>query len=169
MSEENKPDIERLVASRLPQGLEKLVSTLLDRSHNVFLWVDLVLKQIERHGAIRARSEAELLLYIDDIPKELSGLYQYLIHQTHEDDRTEACDLFLLIHVSKTPLTIDEVRSMLEVSKGSGQALHELKGVTTDARVQTLSYGLVEFRSTNGSRGHLAQFFHKPFGDFLVK
>ncbi|VUC32870.1 unnamed protein product [Clonostachys rosea] len=175
VSERNEPDIDKFLLGKLkwlerirPRDFHKIVKILSARASNVFLWADLVVEHIGKQGIGRWRSDQELFDYIDHIPGKLTDLYRHLLHRIHQDDRTEACDLFMIIQVAKKPLTIDEVKSMLTCSRGSDEKPFNLENVDIVGRIQSLSCGLVECQSTRYTTNPVVQFIHKSLGDFLV-
>ncbi|CAH0058661.1 unnamed protein product [Clonostachys solani] len=175
VSEKNQSDIDKLLMENLrwlerirPKNFQKIVTRLSARASNVFLWADLVVEHIGKQDIGRWRSDRELLGYIDHMPAKLTDLYRHLLHRINQDDRTEACDLIMLIQVAKKPLTVDEVRSMLACSKGSGEQPFNIEDVDIVGRIQSLSCGLIECRSTRYATSSVVQFIHRSFGDFLV-
>lgn len=176
VSKRNKEDIDKFISERLgrhlryqPWMFNKMFAALSLRASNVFLWVHLVIKYIWEQDFAEGRSEQELLDYIDHVPEQLTSLYEHLLRHISARDRNEARNLFLVLQVARKPLTIEEVRSMLECSHGSVQSPSDLKGIDIKSRIQKVSFGLVEFRSSDAPTGEVVQFIHKSFGDFLVK
>jgi hypothetical protein len=175
VSKNNKSDIQRYLRQRLsslqdyrPRIFEKLVATISSRAASVFLWAQLVVSHILNDG-FHGRPEQELLDYIEYIPEELKGLYRYLLDRIRKNDRTEACDLFLLLQVAKTPLTSEEVKSALECSKGSERKPFHLSDDDIEDRLKNLFFGLVECWHPNNGASRMVRFVHKSFGDFLVQ
>lgn len=176
VSKRNKGDIDKFIAERLgrylhhqPWIFKKMVTVLSYRASNVFLWVHLVIKYIWEQDFAPGRSEQEILDYIDRVPDQLTSLYKHLLRHISARDRKEACTLFLMLQVAKKSFTIEEVRSMLECSRGSEQNPSDFNGIDTKNRIQKVSCGLVEFRSSDAPSGEMVQFIHKSFGDFLAE
>ncbi|KAK2605976.1 hypothetical protein QQS21_003602 [Conoideocrella luteorostrata] len=175
VSEQNKLDIDKFIDKELtkklghikatrPQTFHKIVTRLSDRASNLFLWVDLVIKNILKQYTGTARSEQEILDYIEHIPEGLTDLYKHLLRRIPPDDRSQACNLFLLVQVASKPLTIDAIGSMLDCSRG-----FTLQEVDIKSRIELFSRGLIECRSARSTPDSTVQFIHKSLGDFLIK
>lgn len=171
----NKADIDSLIVTRLqelqlqvtrPRVFEQMLQILTSRAANVFQWARLVVDHIQEQELGSARTDRELISYVNHIPGELTSLYRHLMQQIATRDHPQTCVLMLLVQVSKRPLSPDEIRSVLECC-GDGYGLGEpgaLKGIDMMMRIQSLSGGLVECHvSRHHQHNQLQHNYHHLF------
>jgi NACHT domain-containing protein len=75
---------------------EHLISTILERSDGIFLWVTLVLKSL-REGLHYDNRLSSLVQKVNDMPRELEPLFQYLLDNINQSDRTTAYRIFAIL------------------------------------------------------------------------
>ncbi|KAJ4202033.1 hypothetical protein NW759_015501 [Fusarium solani] len=133
LQEENQDDIRAYIETflhvdrlrRLKGGkmnLEGYRNTLFDSSRNVFLWVKLVERHIQKYTSGNKRATiSDFEKFLKDIPKDIKGLYkklfdrmmQEIVDQEDEDDResqiqTVRAMLQVAIQTVSGPLLLDE-------------------------------------------------------------
>ncbi|KAG5780784.1 hypothetical protein H9Q73_005548 [Fusarium xylarioides] len=100
LHELTRSDVSRIVQDRLknnntyqkletPGELAGFESNLVDRSDGVFLWLKLILQDIE-DGLLSGDRLLQLQNKINSLPTELNDLFQHLLNSIHQFDRTEA-------------------------------------------------------------------------------
>ena len=76
--------------------IENLVRTVTDRSQGVFLWADLMCKDL-KSGARNADSMRELLERLDRTPGDIQGLYEHMLSRLDPSYLREAVGYFRLL------------------------------------------------------------------------
>ncbi|CZR43999.1 uncharacterized protein FPRO_13807 [Fusarium proliferatum ET1] len=100
LQELTRSDMSRIVRDRLksnelyqriavPDDLAQFESNLVDKSDGVFLWLKLILQDIE-DGLLSGDRLSQLQNKVDTLPTELNDLFQHLLNSIHPSDRKEA-------------------------------------------------------------------------------
>ncbi|KAG5811661.1 hypothetical protein H9Q74_004546 [Fusarium xylarioides] len=100
LHELTRSDISRIVRDRLnnnklyqkvagPRQLADFESSLVEKSDGVFLWLKLILHDIE-DGLLSGDKLSQLQNKVNSLPTELDGLFQHLLNSIHPCDRKEA-------------------------------------------------------------------------------
>ncbi|KAK1760560.1 hypothetical protein QBC47DRAFT_355731 [Echria macrotheca] len=100
LHEVTRPDIMKLVRDRLgnnadfsklaqPKNMDRMFRQMVDKSDGVFLWVSLILRDIEE-GLLSGDDLAQLEAKIDSLPNELGDLFWHLFNAIHPADRRES-------------------------------------------------------------------------------
>lgn len=100
LHELTRSDVSRIVRDRLkdnatyqklanPWGLDLFESNLVDRSDGVFLWLKLILQDIE-DGLLSGDRLSQLQNKVNALPNELNDLFHHLMSSIHPCDRKEA-------------------------------------------------------------------------------
>ncbi|KAF5554177.1 hypothetical protein FMEXI_2163 [Fusarium mexicanum] len=107
LHELTRSDVSRIVRDRLkdndtyqklaaPGELAHFESNLVDRSDGVFLWLKLILQDIE-DGLLSGDRLSQLQKKVKALPNELNDLFQHLLNSIHPCDRKEA---YLILSVA---------------------------------------------------------------------
>ncbi|KAF5235700.1 hypothetical protein FANTH_11579 [Fusarium anthophilum] len=107
LHELTRPDVSRIVRDRLknndtyqklasPYKLAHFESDLVDKSDGVFLWLKLILHDIE-DGLLSGDRLPQLQNKVKALPTELNDLFQHLLSSIHPCDRKEA---YLILSVA---------------------------------------------------------------------
>ncbi|CAM1503328.1 Fc.00g081040.m01.CDS01 [Cosmosporella sp. VM-42] len=167
---------------------EKIAFRLVERSDGVFLWLYLALQSI-REGIVNEDGEAELLLRLQHLPREIEKLYSDMWMRLNESKaiyREKAARYFNLIIAWNGQATLCQVMAAnhlqmddvlfkcdLETVRGRVEKLVE----ATQKEIRTRCAGLLEVRSEGwwreestdplGVHTHV-HFMHRTAHDFLV-
>jgi hypothetical protein len=87
------------IGDSLESDLPVLVEEVASRSSGVFLWVILVVKSLER-GFKNGDGIEELLLILNQLPKELAELYEKLLRSIPNQYQRQACMYINIMHQS---------------------------------------------------------------------
>ncbi|KAF5578494.1 uncharacterized protein FSUBG_13787 [Fusarium subglutinans] len=107
LHELTRSDVSRIVRDRLknndtyqkladPDELARFESNLVDRSDGVFLWLKLILQDVE-DGLLSGDRLSQLQNKVKALPTELNDLFQHLLNSIHPCDRKEA---YLILSVA---------------------------------------------------------------------
>jgi ankyrin repeat protein len=184
LEEETKDDIWRYVYSETRKiceamgnitmdQLQFVVDYLIVHSRGVFLWVKLVIQELEEN-ALAGCSLATIEELLRSLPLELDTLYARIMARTGEQQATyrkkeqRPIPRNVLLHwvmYSERPLTLAEIEEVMAVEEcGKNLCQSELdrhKTTNADRRLLTLCGGLLEVK--NG----IVQFIHQTVRDFL--
>lgn len=190
MEIENREDIEIFVKKRL-KPFESYASTLekaiLQRAEGVFQWAKLVTSQ-----ALDLQFEGQklerILLRIHRIPRQLEELYKSLLSWPDQDEgqenRKKALELFQWIFFAAEPVTLAQVRCILDIDEQMKHTpvetyLEGVRSIDDEERVRravrTLSRGLVEFRwhetmsCENDKDLHVLEPIHQTVREYLLE
>lgn len=83
-----------------PTHAEKLRRDIVDKATGVFLWVDLVVKTLLGQMTEGA-SFSELQAVLDDLPDDLSELYERIWRRIEPKYRGEACKIIRILEITK--------------------------------------------------------------------
>ncbi|KAI0817884.1 hypothetical protein GGR55DRAFT_694079 [Xylaria sp. FL0064] len=174
VSEENNADIKRHVEANLNQLLshrEDYASLITSRAAGVFLWVDLVVRQVldlerEANNHITIKKE------IEKIPRDLDELYRSLIRDLKRPKTT--LRLVQWVCFALRPLTADELRWAIAIDPdGRHKTLqdcrnseHFLEDDKISRGINVLSCGLVEVIH---AENRTVQFIHQSVKDFFTE
>jgi ankyrin repeat protein len=172
LEEENRADICTYVQSELSSSEEQIPSTIqnsiIERASGVFLWAQLVVKQIHKL-AIEGAGPNHIKAAVDSLPEDLESLFKELIRGM----KPASVRLIQWIHFATRPLSIEELRWAMAIDAGcsSLQTCQNAMDYVPDdkrmrQRIMTLSQGLAEV--TLGSRTHIVQFIHQSVKDFFL-
>lgn len=175
-------------------GIESLVRQISQNANGVFLWAELVIKEIQ-HGLLHGDSTEMLRSRLELIPGDIESLYSYMLG--HRDDiyLQEAETYFALLLANKglsAPMDLISLGVMDEVAQkrlnesdskyfnsGSFRSLCKQK----ETRIYACCGGLIEIESSIDwhfkrlemnddhlkSFGRAIKFIHRSVEEFLVK
>ena len=126
----NSRDIEKASMERLrpvlkqyfphsASGIDDLVRSVTERSQGVFLWADLMCKDL-RSGAHNADSMRELFERLDRTPGDIEGLYRHMLSRLDKFYLREAAGYFRLL--LRAPLSSDGNLTILHIACGQEAA-----------------------------------------------
>ncbi|KAI3322074.1 ankyrin repeat-containing domain protein [Xylariaceae sp. AK1471] len=194
LEDRNGPDISNFINSqwdpmRHPhepvEDLQRLKSELITKADGIFLWARLVLERISK--AIEdGATIAEIRETTNDIPSQLSGIFDFLLDQINEKYKNESNDMLAIILAAVRPLSLGEFTYALALnSKGNFGSQAELESspqfvassTMMARRIQSRCGGLVEVRSVsdtwkrdippNTNSAGVVQFIHQAVKEFL--
>ncbi|KAI1274336.1 hypothetical protein F5Y07DRAFT_390609 [Xylaria sp. FL0933] len=174
VNNQNEADIKRHVKNSLSQLLshrEDYASLITSRAAGVFLWADLVVKQVldlERE----ANNHTTIKREIEKIPQDLDYLYRDLIRDLKRPQTT--LKLVQWVCFAQRPLTADELRWAIAVDPdGQHKTLrdcekseHFLEDDHIARGINVLSCGLVEVIE---AEDRIVQFIHQSVQDFFIE
>jgi hypothetical protein len=157
-----------------PKELAYVSSHLIEWAEGVFLWVSLVLFELDEAVTGGFSSMAELKLLLESIPKELGQLYERIMTKIRNGlprAIRECQTVFRWVAFAPKPLTIEQMLEIVAASACSDSQLSgaELKrwrvGSTDDMRRRLISLcgNLVEVK------GGEVQFIHTSVREFLLE
>lgn len=167
-----KSDILKVVEERLiiPLSLDSLTSGQLSnmmvrRAEDVFLWVDLVVRDLHA-GYLRGASSEDLQRRLEDLPPGLFNLYTRMLERNNREMevyRSEA-ERYLRMIYAAGPLNLLEVKIALEQSIQDCFLLPESTWDCTEVsmldvnqlavQIRARCAGLLEVRSTTSTDSH---------------
>ncbi|KXS99857.1 hypothetical protein AC578_4468 [Pseudocercospora eumusae] len=153
-------------------ALEQIRDDIAKRASGVFQWVVLVTRRVR---SLRGESVRSILTDIEKIPTELGDLYENMLDQLSDSDKTLALPLLRWITFAVRPLSLSELRY--------AAALDERKDIRSQVdfessrywcetdqqmiqRVLRLSQGLVSVLEDRGGDNRL-QFDHESVQDYM--
>lgn len=163
---------------RLEPGFaQEIESSLLGKSSGVFLWVILVVRSL-LIGLGHYENKRRLMRMIDELPTDLSELYDHMFLNMSKEHQSEGSLLFQLVIRAKerlysilTPLQLHsafqfgldgEVRP---VTTPSSLASEELILKAIDGKLRSRCCGLVEVQ--HATHEPVVDFFHRTVYDYL--
>ena len=174
VEDENAQDIASFVCHELNRrNYDSIRDQIIQRSAGNFQWanlvVSLVLNLVKRGSPPRVIQRK-----IQQIPQELSRLYEELLKSIPDDDIQDSLLLMQWIYFGMRPLSLEELRFAMAVDASpSSTTISQCQGtehyVETDEamerRVRDLSKGLAEPVNHEGQL--VVQFIHQSVIDFL--
>lgn len=162
-----------------PRVRSRIIRILNNRSKGMFLWVALMLKELESKGTIL---EIEAILSAP-LPKDLYGVYERILTRLNSDlkpsQKTFCRKILRWITLAKRPLHLEEVNEALKVEYASeaGDSLFVENLLVSKRELQLVCGSLVAVRDRSIQLVHLStrEFLLKPIGwdrsleDFQVK
>ena len=160
-------------------GEKELEIEILRKADGIFLWVKIVLQELEiahEDGA----TFAELRTILVAIPGKLSGLFQDLLEKIGDGFLTETNDMLALVLSARRPLLLAEFRLAFAFGRGSlfeSQAAMRLSreivqdDMVMKKRIRSRCGGIIEVRKYflfEEAREEL-QFIHPSVKDFLLE
>ncbi|KAI1171350.1 hypothetical protein F4777DRAFT_565724 [Nemania sp. FL0916] len=167
--------------SSKPSGKEDYLipvkDIILERAQGVFLWVTLVLKELEKNIVKGGVTPAALRQKVAKFPEELGGeegFYRLMIKSLTEDNEDVALGRRILAWVlfTKKPLSVEELRDALatplqaDISGLQGYDLGDNRPEELDHGILTYCGGLVEVRQSKTDQ--IVQLVHQTARDFLL-
>ncbi|KAA8898267.1 hypothetical protein FN846DRAFT_991730 [Sphaerosporella brunnea] len=97
---------------RLPQLREQIINTLVQGSRGMFLWVNLMIKELKSKPSVLAIEKA-----LSDLPYGLNAVYAQILHRLEdslEPSLKELCQIILgFVVTAVRPLTTEEMKELL--------------------------------------------------------
>ncbi|RNJ59936.1 hypothetical protein D7B24_000653 [Verticillium nonalfalfae] len=197
MEHHNQSDIANLVhdvwSSSIPMDapadeFQELKKAIIKKANGIFLWVRLALDRVTK--AVRdGGTSDEIRETIDELPGELSGIFEMLLGHPAQKHREETHAMLSMALTAKKPLTIEEFRLVLNLC--SDDAISSLADMNRSTklvsnyqvmqrRIRSRCGGLLEVvpadrldtaeevgeTARNESR-QVVQFVHQSVKDFL--
>ena len=125
----NDQDIQQFITTHIrtsslgsmrQEDRENLISTLKEKANGSFLWIKLVMEELEGRRSMRSVEEA-----LSEIPanQSLEDIYQLTLNSLasscDEEDLDVAREIFMWILCALRPLSLDELTAALEASMGT--------------------------------------------------
>ena len=110
----NRHDIQQMTSKQLGTELEKsfphlkreikiLINDLISRSQGIFLWVNLIIKDLQR-GLRNKDNLQELRERLDDMPDTVHGVYDHMLNRLDKPYLREATKYFHFLMALQEPL-----------------------------------------------------------------
>lgn len=173
VEKKNSRDIETYLHDQLPRS--QFQEQILERALRNFQWVKLVTEQV-RQWLRRGKPTKAIENKIASLPIELSRLYEELLTDIDESDKSQSLKFLQWILFASRPLNLRELRFAMTVDEDiTCHSIHECQEselyVDTDEamekRVCDLSHGLAEVVGNTVKRS--VQFIHLSVNDFLLE
>lgn len=179
LEDENSADITRFAESRIKDLIrdsedecrEAIVKALSTKAAGVFLWVFLVLMELERWLQHRVNRTETLEQAISIFPSNLDEIYSAILDRITQDNQQNYVQATLAwVCFAIRPLSVVELRHALLVGASCGFSDYEaeisLRVASIDKDWLFSRYGgLVEL----GESGHQVQFIHRTVHDYLLQ
>jgi len=179
LEDENSADIKRFIESRITDLIqdpedehrEAIVKVLSTKAAGVFLWVFLVVKELERGLQRRVNRTETLELSISKFPSHLDGIYSAILDRiTQDDQRNHVQATLAWVCFARRPLSVVEIQHALLVDGSYGFSDYEAKISLQVASINEnwlFSHcgGLVEV----GESGQQVQLIHQTVYEFLLR
>jgi hypothetical protein len=179
LEDENSADIKRFIESHItdlirdPENERRgaIVKALSTKAAGVFLWVFLVVKELERGLQRRVNRTETLELSISKFPGHLDGIYSAILDRITQDNQHNHVQATLAwVCFARRPLSVVEIQHALSVDGSYGFSDHEAE---ISLRVASIDEdwlfshcgGLVEV----GESGQQVQFIHQSVYEFLLR
>ena len=155
MEQMTRQDVERYATSTLGRFLRTpeygdlgsvIFEDILKRAHGVFLWVKLVILNVTRAFS-KYHDPAILWKKIQELPKDLSQLYQRIVDSMEDDVWEEVERMLAITTCAARSLTISEFCYVIGFQRNS------LSPSLIEKRIQVMCIGLLEIR---GGKVHFA-------------
>ena len=161
----NEEDIKLLAAVR---------AEVLDKAKGTFLWVVLIVREL-LNAIIAGATLGELSNIVQDVPPDLSELYQQLLQKTTCKDRDYMLRLLQLVFYAQDSLTPTVVRYALafgsrayaSYTEWSQSSEYVRSDEQMEKRIRAYSKGLVEIVPSPARTLTVVQFIHQSVSDFL--
>jgi hypothetical protein len=172
-----KRSIERPIERPL-LGYQELISTVVEKSDGIFLWVRLVCDRL-RKGSRKGESLTSLRKALVELPTNLFELYKNMFDEIEKGDRHEAHELLGIISAASRTLTLSELRCIISFNPSTNHdtlssLVRRRKGVRKDhehfrlpRRIDGICGGLIETRPIAGN--FVVMPIHATTRAFLVK
>lgn len=151
-----------------PRVRHMLLRRVQKRASNTFLWVRLIVAQIDQK--MSSSSVEDIIALIESEPVDLFQLYRSLLSHVGKNDRVtiqkEAEVLIRLVHVAARGLTVEEIGSVLAFAAG-----REIKHKSLESHIARVSCGLVECQldtSDPGKPRQVIRFIHESVAAFVL-
>ncbi|MCJ1248285.1 hypothetical protein MMC30_005502 [Trapelia coarctata] len=165
--------------SRQPAELDFVAKDLITRSKGVFLWVKLVLAELEERAMASVSSLAEIEAVLRSIPSDLEELYERIIIRLNEKGEAVIREyqlVFRWVAFAPEPLNLEELDKVLATSRcgSSGVTQLDLKrnrvGSAEDMsrRLKSRCGNLVEVSEADDELA-VVQFIHQTVLEFLMQ
>jgi GTPase SAR1 family protein len=166
LEEENSQDIKNVIIRDLgrisdlaelrePESeLGEVRDYMIEHSHGVFLWVSLVLKELEKQIVNKGFSEANLMNLLKSLPFELGELYKRIVDELvanrEKEDVKEGQKSLVWAIFAERPLAIDEFGDSLIIPSGPAKlplsevSLRKSRIRLLERRIAYITGGLLE-------------------------
>ncbi|MCJ1383045.1 hypothetical protein MMC17_006158 [Xylographa soralifera] len=160
-TEQTKGDIEKVVSYNLDQlanvdGFkevqQEVKQNLLDGSQGTFLWVSLVMREIEKK-----KTSSEILAATKSVPQGLDNKFSHMLQQIDPTNQRQVAKMLRWVAAAYRPLTLQEFSSVIEAPpSGSIPTEQAVRDEAASAE------GLLKIR------GNEVAFVHTFAKDFLL-
>lgn len=186
-------DILEFCAASIPSNetakefLSPFVNEIVRRARGVFLWVELVMRDLTKIVAERVQLsdvqglEEELRKTLDGIPDELDDYYQLIVQRIPSGTRRESYVVLETLCRSDQDIDMMTLRAILECSysKSLADAQNRLKGNSKvslhgpgpewgETYIKVVSGGLVEVSGLSHEGKPIVQFMHQTVKQFVL-
>jgi len=154
-----------------PSLLNEVVDNLIKRSKGVFLWVKLVILELEEQASTAGCTVADIENLLSSLPSELEDLYARILDKTAKfqiTTSTVAVQLLQWVAYSVRPLTLPEVQEAMAVdicgksfSNTDLERNKLINPIHAERRLIALCGGLIEVKN------NIVQFLHQTAREFL--
>lgn len=177
LQEWTQTDIEEYIEDKLADlvtdserdTLDSLKRQIVDKANGVFLWVSLILDQLQT-AVIDGTKAQDYEALLSKIPGQLTSLYEDMLNAIPTSYHKERDILLKAVRCAFKPLTVKELQVVLALSENQ-QTLPESSpywqqdDTITIKMIKSRSGGLLETTSHHGQK--IVQFIHQSVKDFL--
>ncbi|RMJ15118.1 hypothetical protein CDV36_005226 [Fusarium kuroshium] len=172
------------IGRRYPVFADQLMDNIVVKASGVFLWVDLVVTSLLAGMRVGDRIK-DLQRRLDDLPNELTNLYEKILHSLDPFYLDHAAQYFTLVESAETPLTIlqfsfadeESAKSAVEMKIGRlSDGEIDLRIEDMNRRLNSRCKGFLEVeRGLQGLQANLmrrpsqltVQYLHRTVRDFI--
>ncbi|KAL9090895.1 MAG: hypothetical protein Q9165_005103 [Trypethelium subeluteriae] len=181
VEDENSADVRTYVLQRFEDNFvdkeraEVFMEDILERANGVFQWVTLVLSQVIRECK-RGKSTAAVQRLIRTLPPKLHELYENLLTETEDDERSDLIIVMRWLCFAFESLSLQQLRHAIAVEANPSyttlqECLDEEPSATNDdgmrMRIIEISKGLAQVQVHGGH--NVVQLIHESVKDFLLQ
>lgn len=153
-----------------PDLLDQVVDGLIERSRGVFLWVKLVILELEEKASTDGCTIAEIEQLLWSLPEKLEELYARILNKMAKSQYTAAVRLFQWVAYYKRPLSLTEIQETMALDVCPEQFTSTdlkrnkvINRVHAERRLASVCGGLIEVKNNT------VQFLHQTVREFLIQ
>ena len=150
--------------------LVQVVDGLIERSRGVFLWVKLVILELEEKASTDGCTIADIEQLLWSLPEKLEELYARILNKMAKSQYTAAVRLFQWVAYYKRPLTLSEMQEAMALdacpelfTSTDLQRNTVINRVHAERRLASVCGGLIEVKNDT------VQFLHQTVREFLIQ
>jgi len=153
-----------------PDLLVQVVDGLIERSRGVFLWVKLVILELEEKASTDGCTIAEIEQLLWSLPEKLEELYARILNKMAESQYTAAVRLFQWVAYYKRSMSLPEIQEAMaldvcpELFTSTDLKRNKvINRVHAERRLASVCGGLIEVKNNT------VQFLHQTVREFLIQ
>lgn len=150
-----------------PNQAAELVNGVVNKARGVFLWVTIVVKRLLT-GLTEGDSLSDLLDTLNEVPDNLSGLYNSIWDSIKEEYRSDSSKIFQILRACESPLdaftfwvALEDHPENIYYDKPSASQYHGVIKIIT-RRLASRTKGLLEV-----SKSNIVDFLHRTAHDWV--